>query len=86
MIINHLIPDNNKLWSLLLQLCELIEILTSSILYKYAEHILREKIDEYLKLLSILFPGSLKLKHHLLIHYPTIFSISYILEHLIIAI
>lgn len=76
LIINHLIPNDNALWSLLLQLRELIEILTSSKLYIYAEHILREKIGEYLNLLSCLFPGSLKPKHHFLIHYPRIFSIS----------
>lgn len=64
LIIDHLIPNNNEFWSLLLQLRELIEILTSSKLYIYAEHILREKIGEYLKLLSTLFPGSLKPKHH----------------------
>lgn len=76
LIIDHLIPNNNELWSLLLQLRELIEILCSSKLYMYAEYILQEKIGEYLKLLSTLFPGSLKPKHYFLIHYPRIFSIS----------
>ncbi|KYN00712.1 hypothetical protein ALC62_08504 [Cyphomyrmex costatus] len=76
LIINHLIPTKNEYWNLLLQLRELVEILISSKFHVHAEHILREKIGEYLESLFTLFPGCLKPKHHLLIHYPRILLIS----------
>ena len=71
LIIGHLIPEDREIpeWDLLKELCEIVEILVSSDWHSSTKDVLRVKIRDYLRDLTIVFPGCLKPKHHFLVHY-----------------
>ena len=71
-IIGHLILRTNKYWHLFIKLQNLVEVLVSSISHVKTPDLLENLVTEYLVLLSELFPGEMKPKHHFLLHYPRI--------------
>lgn len=71
-IIGHLIPHENTVWQLLLSMQKMIIIAMSSCIEKHTHLVLNIKITEYLESLSEVFPGSLRPKHHFLIHHARV--------------
>ena len=72
LIIGELIPLKDEYWDLFLNLQEIILIVTSPNVHSSTPEYLKTIVYEYLSSLSLLFPNSLKPKHHFLVHYPRI--------------
>lgn len=69
LLIGHLVPQNDEHWSLIILLKNVVEIAHSK---RSTYRQFATLIEEYLTLLSSLFPDDFKPKHHNLIHYPNI--------------
>ena len=69
LLIGHIIPENNKFWSLYLQLKHLIDIIWSSAIHIETHQYLEVVVEDYLTTLVSIFPQGLKPKHHFLVHY-----------------
>lgn len=70
LIIGDLIERNDEHWNIVILLKKIVEICTSHAIPKRTIPYLKNLIEEYLQNLSRLFPGAIKFKHHLIIHYP----------------
>lgn len=75
-IFGYFVEQEDPVWELLLQLDQLVEMLVYSHHDVHFASILKDKVTEYLELLDSLFPDSLKPKHHFLLHYLRILSVS----------
>ncbi|XP_057335120.1 uncharacterized protein LOC130673922 [Microplitis mediator] len=71
-LIGHFIPRNDPYWKLCILLKEIIDIVTSTVIHFDLCDYLENLISEYLRSLTLLFPGCLKPKHHFLLHYARI--------------
>lgn len=69
LIIDFNIPEDDEHWELLVLLKIIVDYTTASYIHNKTHKCLQEVIVDYLKLLSQLFPNSLKPKHHHLLHY-----------------
>lgn len=76
LIFGPVIPNDNKTWNLYLQLRNIVELCVSSHLHINTPNTLQIMITDYLNSLNTLFPNSLKPKHHFLIHYPRVLSLT----------
>lgn len=72
LIISNLIPRDDEIWRLFQSMRDLVEMVMSYNHDRNAHSVLQTSISDYLRLLIQLFPGSLKPKHHFLVHYPRI--------------
>ncbi|CAG5093464.1 Protein of unknown function [Cotesia congregata] len=71
-LIGDWVPRKNLHWRLVILIKEIFDIVSATVIHKGISYYLTNLIGEYLHLLSILFPGSLKPKHHYMLHYATI--------------
>lgn len=70
LLISHVVPEDDDAWSAIVELKDIVELLTSSSFTDESMCYLDAKISEHRKLLLIVFPGlNLKPKHHFLEHY-----------------
>lgn len=67
-----IIPNDNDVWDLYEELRDIVELTASENVHKDCVPQLRLKVAEYLQLLNNLFLGSIKPKHHFLIHYARV--------------
>lgn len=72
LIIGDLITEDDNVWNFFKILLKLIELLLKSFLSANDILLLRDLISEHNEKYVVLFSDTLKPKHHLLIHYPTI--------------
>lgn len=64
-------PDHNKVWQLILQLQEIVELICAPAISTGRTGYLRVLIDEYLYFRQHVFPDHpMKTKHHYISHYP----------------
>lgn len=70
------VPESDRYWDLVLQLRRIAELVTSSSIHIDTTLIIHERISEYLQSLNSLFPNSIKPKHHFMLHYSRVFTIS----------
>lgn len=76
LMVGHLIPANDKVWSFVRHLIKMIDY---SLLPKFNTQLiqkLRDLIEEHNMQYVELFHDTLKPKHHLQVHYPTIIEYS----------
>lgn len=73
-MVGNVIPENNEVWLFYLNLLQLLDLVTSSVISIDDLEYLKNIISEHNLLYKDLFGKSLKPKHHFLIHYPTIIS------------
>ncbi|KAB0790200.1 hypothetical protein PPYR_15466, partial [Photinus pyralis] len=66
------VPDNDEVWEFYLNLHRIIHIITSRTISRNAVELLKTLIDNHNKDYCALFNDSLKPKHHILVHYPTV--------------
>lgn len=74
LIIGHLVLADNPYFELLKQKAYIVEMIFSPFHDKNEKDLLKTKIYDYLSLLSILSPQSLRPKHHFLMHYAEILA------------
>ncbi|XP_034944380.1 uncharacterized protein [Chelonus insularis] len=75
-IIGHLIPNDLEVWQLVTRLTGITNIVTAKFYqYDHCDY-LDVIIQEYLWFLCELFPGSMKPKHHFLLHYSSVMKSS----------
>lgn len=72
LFIGDLVPLNNEIWELYLLLRQIVCIVILHALNVQTIDLVETFISEYLSLHIKLFPNSLKIKHHNLLHYPRI--------------
>lgn len=72
LMIGDLIPENDEVWALFLILLQIIDILLSYTFTDNAISHLRLLISQHNSMYVTLFNDTLKPKHHILVHYPTI--------------
>lgn len=72
LIIGDIIPENDSVWEFFLILLKIISLLLKKFLSKNDISLLRQLIADHNEKYVVLFSDTLKPKHHLLIHYPTI--------------
>ncbi|XP_066596595.1 uncharacterized protein [Prorops nasuta] len=71
-IIRDFIPVNHEHWRVIIVLKEILDNVTSSTVHSGLIYFLETLIFQDLSLLTKLFPGYFKPKHHFIIHYPEI--------------
>lgn len=73
MLIGRCISESEKTWSLVLELKDIVELLSSSTFTTETLCYLQAKISDHRQLLLEIFPGTkLRPKHHYLEHYPVL--------------
>jgi hypothetical protein len=72
LMVGDLIPEDDTIWLFFLNFIEIIEILLSSQLSNESIFNLQRLIEKHNSEYVSLFKDTLKPKHHLLVHYPTI--------------
>lgn len=72
LMIGDFIPFEEDTWVLVILLKQIVDILFSKNVHPDTWRILEVLIVDYLRILSDIFPNSIKPKHHFLIHYPRI--------------
>lgn len=76
LILAHVVSEADDTWELILLLQKIVEICMAKNLSKNTHTIFRQLVGDYLQMLTTIFPGCLKPKHHFLTHYPTVFQVS----------
>lgn len=76
LIIGDLIPENDDVWNFFLTLLKIIDLLLQNSFSADDIILLRQLIDNHNKKYVELFKDTLKPKHHILTHYPTIIEFS----------
>ena len=73
LLIGHHIPESEKTWSVVLELKDIVELLSSPSFTTETLCYLQAKISDHRQLLLEVFPGTkLRPKHHYLEHYPVL--------------
>jgi hypothetical protein len=72
LLIGDRVPVDDEHWKLLVLLNKILAIIICDSFVSGTENYLELLIKEYLELLEYLFPGSIKPKHHHMIHYPSV--------------
>lgn len=73
LLIGHRIPESEKTWSVILELKDIVELLSSPSFTTETLCYLQAKISDHRQLLLEIFPGTrLRPKHHYLEHYPVL--------------
>ena len=70
LLIGELVPEADPHRQIIILLKGIIDIVTSHVVYIGIADRLESLVNEHLWRLKDLFPGCLKPKHHLLLHYP----------------
>lgn len=64
-LIGEFIPEGDKYWKVIIKLKEIIDVVTAPVVHVSVHLQLETLISDYLSLLTSLFPGCIKPKHHL---------------------
>ena len=73
LLIGHHVPESEKTWSVVLELKDIVELLSSPSFTTETLCYLQAKISDHRQLLLEVFPGTkLRPKHHFLEHYPVL--------------
>lgn len=76
LIFGGLVSRENDFWQLAIQLRQIVELVVSQQININETSNMHRKISEYLQSLSLLVPGHLKPKHHFMLHYSRVFTVS----------
>ena len=71
-IAGDLIPPEDRHWKLIILIKKILDIVIVPFFHEHIPDHLNSLIEDYLVFRNELFPKSMKLKHHLLIHYPSV--------------
>lgn len=72
LMVGDLVPENDEVWLFFMNLLQIIDILLSYSICEQKVTSLKNLIHNHNRQYVLLFHDSLKPKHHILIHYPTI--------------
>lgn len=75
LFLGDLVPEDDPHWDLFLSLKKFVEVVMDKVTHSNSHKYLKILIYEYLSLLNEMFPGSMKPKHHHLVHYPRILQL-----------